>query len=465
MRTEYFFLCLFVNLCLYTTSGSAQIHDSVTKTELVPAAGDSAVFQKKFFPATVKLMSANIIPFSVNHFIRKVAFADISLHSIGVNLKLRSWEWDIDNFVNNQFSHPYHGSLYFNSFRSEGYSFWQSVPAPFVGSLIWEIAGEVDRPAPNDLVNTTLGGITFGEMTHRLAKRFTRNWRSGKKKNALDMLGIAIDPMEGFSTLLSKKRRSKNVNSLDSSKVDFELSFGDRQYNRERDYQKKARRGEWFTRLNLAYRAQDLELREPFSYFSVMFELGTSDSSVFNMAGIRGSLTGWQLHRSTQRHHFAVLAIVYDYYQNSAFSYGMQSFQMNLFSRFHPSPKITVQTEVGGGVISLAAVSDDELYIGVGRNYGYGSGANIDGMGRIVFIDRLSFSSNFMIGWLKTLNGHNSHYKVHSSTSTIRFQMKNRFFMEYEWGHFFLTTSFVNDFDVQRHNYYKRLSGGYRILF
>jgi hypothetical protein len=194
----------------------------------------------RHFPvATSKVMMANVIPFSVNYFIRRVPFSFVSIKSIANNLKPKGWEWDEDRFFNNQFSHPYHGSLYFNAFRSEQYNFWQSSAATLGGSLLWEIAGERDKGSPNDLINTTLGGMAWGEILHRLAMRFTRNWRTGRRKNALDIIGIALDPMNSFSSLINKKRRMALVGVFDITEMRLELSSGARQYATEADQQVK----------------------------------------------------------------------------------------------------------------------------------------------------------------------------------------------------------------------------------
>jgi hypothetical protein len=102
---------------------------------------------KNFKRAATELLIAQVLPWSWNNFVRKADFAHINFKSIGKNLKFRSWEWDDNSFNTNQFSHPYHGSLYFSSFRTNGYSFWQSAPAALVGSFMWETAGETHPPA------------------------------------------------------------------------------------------------------------------------------------------------------------------------------------------------------------------------------------------------------------------------------------------------------------------------------
>ena len=425
----------------------------------------TTVAKPQFRAAATKLALANVLPFSVDYFIRRETWSFISLQSIGNNLHPSSWEWDRDRFLVNQFSHPYHGNLYFNSFRSEGYSFWQSVPAVFGSSLLWEIAGENERPAKNDLMNTTLGGIAWGEMTHRLAMRFTHNWRAGRQKNALDIVGIAVDPMNGFSTLLSKKRQQAQRNVFDTTTIRFELSGGSRQYNRAEDHERKETRGEWFTRLNLVYGAPDKAVKTPFGFFSVLAELGTSDSALFNIARIRGNLTGWNLRQTPLRSHSLLLMMNYDYYNNSAFAYGMQSLQLNLHSRFQPTPKILLQTEAASDIIWLAAISDQDLFKGKKRNYDYATGVGGVAMANLLFYQRLGIRSNFSVGWLHTLDGKNANYRVVNAITALRCQLKKNVFAEYEWGHFLLKSVYPDNTEETKHNYYKRVSLGYQFRF
>ena len=81
----------------------------------------------------------------------------------------QGWVWDLDDFVVNQFGHPYQGSNYFTTGRANGLSFRESAAVTAFGSATWEYYGETNSPSLNDLINTTLGGIALGEMFHRTA--------------------------------------------------------------------------------------------------------------------------------------------------------------------------------------------------------------------------------------------------------------------------------------------------------
>jgi hypothetical protein len=106
------------------------------------------VKQKNFKRSAGLLLLAEVVPWTVDRYMRHMDYATISLQTLGHNIKPGSWTWDGDGFITNQFGHPYHGSLFYNSFRSNGYNFWQSSLAAFTGSLLWEIAAENQPPLP-----------------------------------------------------------------------------------------------------------------------------------------------------------------------------------------------------------------------------------------------------------------------------------------------------------------------------
>ena len=77
------------------------------------------------------------------------------------------WTWDGNNLQTNNIEHPYGGAVYYNVARANGLSFWAAAPVTFSGSLMWELFGEPVPPSPNDLIITSLSGITFGEALRR----------------------------------------------------------------------------------------------------------------------------------------------------------------------------------------------------------------------------------------------------------------------------------------------------------
>ncbi len=92
--------------------------------------------------------------------------------------------------------------MYFNSARTNGYNFWQSAPWSFVGSLTWELFGEVWAPAPNDLANTTLGGITLGEMLYRVSSLTLKNEATGFERVVREVTAGLLNPVRGFNRVV-----------------------------------------------------------------------------------------------------------------------------------------------------------------------------------------------------------------------------------------------------------------------
>ena len=90
-----------------------------------------------------------MLVWSFDRYIVKEDWAYINGHTIKSNFK-KGPVWDTDQFTTNLFSHPYHGSLYFNAARSNGMNFWQSAPFAAGGSLMWEFFMENEPPSIND---------------------------------------------------------------------------------------------------------------------------------------------------------------------------------------------------------------------------------------------------------------------------------------------------------------------------
>jgi hypothetical protein len=111
---------------------------------------------------------ANWVPWAYNRYVQRWPWAKVGTRTWGENLR-RGFVWDDNSFLDNQFSHPYHGSFYHNSARASGYGFWGSVPFVAAGSATWELFGENITASINDLITTTLGGVALGEATYRLS--------------------------------------------------------------------------------------------------------------------------------------------------------------------------------------------------------------------------------------------------------------------------------------------------------
>jgi len=425
--------------------------------------------KKRFGRAAIELGIAELTPWSIDRFIRKVDYTDITWKTTAHNLNPGSWAWDNDNFQTNQFGHPYHGSAYFSTFRTNGYSFWQSVPAAFAGSYLWETFAEDQAPAPNDFINTSFGGIILGETTYRLSNLIVNNHSRGFKHQLTEIAGLLVNPTNGLNRLLDGKwgrvRHGRQITDpvvmeSDSSKISAVFDLGVRKFNENLGSSLKGHIG-WYARASFLYGTPFERFKDPFSNITITAEMGRDDSTMLNVISVYGSLTGWQLKTKPTQKQLLTLSANYDYIHNVAFFYGGQSVKLNLYSEYGLTRKVIFNTMFGAGPVILAAVPDAYNYNG--RNYDYGSGFAINGGGRIAIINRLFISGNYRGGWMETLNGNPSHYFLHTVSGEVSYRFLGNFSVNGEAGYFALRGHYNKFPDVDKSYPYVRTSLRYTL--
>lgn len=438
---------------------------SITAAAQMQPVSDSCVPKKHFWKAGGELLLVQVIPWSVNYFIRDAEFAHISISSILHNLNLANWEWDDNNFLTNQFAHPYQGNLYFNSFRTNGYSFWQSVPAAFAGSFIWEVAWETHNGAPNDFINTSLGGIALGEMTYRVSSRVVNEQQRGFKRQMQEVAAFLINPVYGFNRIVNGKwgrYRYQPQCPYTPLPLHGTMDMGMRRFSEKTDDLLSKGKNEWYARLQLQYGNRYQAYKKPFDQFSLSLEIGGDDTARINTINVAGSLYGWPLKTGSRTTHLAEISMNYDYYRNAAFFYGGQSVNMNLLSTFTLGRQTQLYTQLGAGPVILSAIPDQYLYYGEGRNYDYGTGLSMLFAGRLQWRRRCWLSLQYRGGYSKTLNGSQSSYLLNALTTEARYDFGKIWTASVEWGHFSLNGYYRKEPDVSHKYPYLRASAGIR---
>ena len=61
---------------------------------------------------------------------------------------------------------------------------------------------ENDRPSTNDVVNTTLGGMTRGEISHRMSVMILDNTASGGNRFLREVAAAVVNPVGAVSRLV-----------------------------------------------------------------------------------------------------------------------------------------------------------------------------------------------------------------------------------------------------------------------
>ncbi len=342
--------------------------------------------KKRFGVAVGELMIVELIPWLLSRYI--VQFPDSTLNWAKVSLP--SWWYNIetgyvydgDNFKTNYFAHPYHGNLYFNSGRTNGYDFWASTGFAFAGSYLWEMLAEINLPSINDLVNTTLNGISLGEVTYKLAVLITDNKARGSERMWQEIFGTIVNPVRGFNRIISGEvsRNFANPENRKPENFDLSLEAGVRGMTRDS-------KGTDFLSNNVQSGIFGLKIRyenkfkdgfsNPFSNFRFTMEIA-SDTPHFTMLQSLGQLFGWKLYDSKKTQHTFVTSLNYSYVNNPSFLFGAATIIPQLKSDFILSKKWGVTTNVGVNLIAMGGTPNDYFVDETdGRNYDFGPGLGL----------------------------------------------------------------------------------------
>lgn len=419
---------------------------------------DTGYVKKRFGRGVIFLGIGEVTPFIYDHYLEKKAYSDVSFKSIAHNLNPGSWGFDQDPFVTNQFGHPYQGSYFFNAMRTNGYSFWQSVPATFAGSYLWETAGEKDSPDINDFINTGFGGAVLGEMEYRFSNKVINNQATGFKRQLSEVAGFVLDPLNGLNRILDGKWGKYAANSVivDSSKVSAQFDLGLRRIG-----SLSSKNAGWYGAVNLQYGSAEEDYNTPFSNIIVNAEIGKDDSSKVNIVTVYGSLAGWEINSTEKNLQLALLSANYEFIRNQEFFYGAQSIKINLYSEYDLDRDIKINTVFGFGPVILGTAPD--MYIFNKRNYDYGVGAAYSGSASISLANKLFYTASYKGSWLHTINGNSSHYFFNGFTNEISYMFIKRFSLAFEPGYFALHGYFPDHPNVfSSYNYY-RFSARYTV--
>jgi hypothetical protein len=330
---------------------------------------------KRFWLGFGELMAVQAIPWGFTKWVTKGEWSDISFRTWSDNIKF-PWQWDNNKFNNNQFAHPYHGSLYFNAGRANGYNFWQSMPWAFGGSLMWELFGEVWAPSPNDLANTTLGGITLGEMLWRFSSLTLKNEATGKNRAVREAAAALINPVRGFNRLVRGEMNDVTQTPPDwrPSKIQASMDVGYRRFSTSKSLSDSSALDQTFVEFSVFYGDQLADLsREPFSAFQVFGTISShsGDQKPLQELRVRGNLAAKPLGSSGNK----LLAgfMTYEYIHNPVLDFGAQGFQGGLiFLRSKPGKSLQLYGEAMGRVNPIAAIRSDYFVTAEGRDYDYG---------------------------------------------------------------------------------------------
>jgi hypothetical protein len=345
--------------------------------------------EKHFALAAGEVALLEFIPWALARWVRHWEdpadnWAKISTASVWRNIS-EAWTYDGDNFLTNIWAHPYHGNLFFNAGRANGYSFWESVPFALTGSMLWEYFGETFRPAFNDWINTGVTGSNLGEVAFRMSTMITDNTASGSDRLWREVAGTLVNPVRGFNRLISGEMSRTFPNPADRMPSTFRplLVVGARGVDTDnrRDFRDPAR--SMIVELGVNYgNLFEADLRKPFSSFDFglglsLFSKDEDSAAVISRIYSRGLLRGWKLKTEGDVRSLIALSLVYDYINNPAFEFGQTSLAAGWYALYPLGESLDLATTAGLRGILMGATPNDYYKDVEGRTYDFGPGTGV----------------------------------------------------------------------------------------
>lgn len=195
-----------------------------------PLAAETSYLQgaeakKRPWIAALETFSFNIGLWLFDRYALNKDFSHISWSTMKYNLQ-HGFVWDDDAYSESFIGHPYQGSQFFNTARSLGLNFWESIPYTTAGYLMWGFFLENDQPSYNDTVITTLGGINLGELEYRLSSQVLDDSATGGARIGREILAFLIDPLRGLNRLIyGDMFRMNDINQQKRESLQGNLTF------------------------------------------------------------------------------------------------------------------------------------------------------------------------------------------------------------------------------------------------
>ena len=359
---------------------------------------------RRFGTASFEVMLLDAIPFALNRWVSRYDFARVTPGAIKTNF-LTGFTYDTDAFSTNQFEHAWHGALYFTAARSNGYSFWESGAFALMGSFVWECCTEIEPAAINDLVNTTLPGMTMGEISHRFSQMVLDNTASGSDRLWREVSATLIDPIRAVNRFFDGDMWTDGRNPDDRFPSRLRLDW-DLGYRRVGSLATKADQGV-FTLSALYGDPFKGEMRKPFDSFSLGLDLTEPAPARLSRLEQQGILRGWDLSDpSAEPRHILGVFMGYEYVNNAAQIFSTESFSVGVLSRYRLGGNLVALTDLSASVFPLAAVkTTDAIDPLTGRNYDYAPGGGLRAEGSLQLAGREIASLAYRIAWAATADG------------------------------------------------------------
>lgn len=358
--------------------------------------------QSRYWIAAAEVVGTNLGVWGYFRFVEKEDYTKISMQTIRNNFRTGFW-WDQDGFMGNQFNHPYHGSAYFNSARSNGLSFWESALYPLGGSAMWEFFMEVEPPSYNDIVNTPVSGIILGEISYRVTDLLLDDSKRGVERIVRELSSFLLNPMRGINRIVRGEMWREGP---PSPRPDYRiwLSIGGNNVFEHRTL--SGNHGYALIRFDMDYGdpLATSNHNAPFDYFNVRGELSISKND--NIFGVFASGVLWDRRVTLLQNSSDALGVYkeFDLLRNTVYRLTATSVTFRLTNTMSLSSSVSLENSLSVSAILMGGVNSQYASLHQ-KEYNIGPGASAR-VGTLWKIQKYgSVYLNYKQYWLHTLNG------------------------------------------------------------
>ena len=367
----------------------AQETESLTLYEPVDSVDIAYYGKQRPWQTSAMVVGVNLGVWAFDRYIMHEPFAYISPETIKENITY-GFVWDNDKWGTNMFMHPYHGNLYYNAARSNGYNYLQSGLFALAGSAMWEVLMENEHPSINDIITTPIGGMIVGEMTYRASDLILDDRAQGVERFVREASSFIVSPMRGLTRIINGDAwnvRTTSGRQFGIPDIKLQFSTGVRSIHYRNNINDHSIG--FASELMLEYGDKFSDERQRlFDYFTVRGNLNIQASQpALGRVNISGRLHGRNI-INDDKHHRLNLAIyqTFDYFDSDTISLksakvpyricAPAAFGGGLTYQYRTDKNDSVDAFIGwNGIILGGALCD--YYNVYKRNYNLGSGFSI----------------------------------------------------------------------------------------
>jgi hypothetical protein len=374
--------------------------------------------------AVGEALLADFVPWVVNELVPSRSSLKIS------QISPRSWWhntedgyfWDDNSFMINHFAHPYQGSMYYNSARSNAYGYWTGLLFATLGSYHWECCGETHLMSVNDWINTSIGGAAFGEVLHRTSSMVLDNEARGKERFWRELGALVLNPARGVTRLLTGNAKRvyanpQNPNDYIPDELESVFALGVRVPSTKREGQGGTLSEDYPSHAYMNLRLfsgslAKLDRGTPFDYFSLLAQFNFVSGRPLGEIEIRGNWWQRDLGRSERTVSKLVLMQEFQYENTGAYEQGGPALGLMYYRHRDLSPRSELAWNASAKAVLLGGVKSELAFLanveGVRerfREYDFGAGPGA-GLGvEWLRNGRRLIDAAYNLSYLTTLNG------------------------------------------------------------